>query len=197
MRRIFSILIFLSIHWLVLANEEDDALDYGMASVYSATFQGKRTASGEIFNHKELTAAHQKFRFGTLVKITRLDNGRSVVVRINDRGPFVSQRITDLSKAAAQQLGIQNDKEEIRVKMEVVSHKNLEIGTSTTQEPKPKPFHPLNHDRSRPVREQEQEQVTSKGVEENAVLKEYRYMPNTQNSIARPPATAQKKNSRL
>ncbi|HLP70077.1 MAG TPA: septal ring lytic transglycosylase RlpA family protein [Rhizobium sp.] len=65
-----------------------------------------RTASGERMNPSLLTAAHKSFRFGTKLKVTNANNGRSVVVRINDRGPFIRGRVLDLSKAAAQNIGM-------------------------------------------------------------------------------------------
>lgn len=76
----------------------------GYASFYSDKFQGKITASGEVFSQNEFTAAHRDLPFGTMVRVTRISNGKSVVVRINDRGPFVSGRIIDLSFVAAQAL---------------------------------------------------------------------------------------------
>jgi rare lipoprotein A len=76
-------------------------LGRGKASWYGPRFQGKRTASGERFDMNELTAAHRTLPFGTLVRVRNTQNGREVVVRINDRGPQVSDRIIDLSKAAA------------------------------------------------------------------------------------------------
>ena len=76
-----------------------------MASFYS---QGARTASGERFNARELTAAHPTLPFGTKVRVTHLGNGKSVDVKINDRGPYIGGRIIDLSKAAAGVLGMQN-----------------------------------------------------------------------------------------
>jgi rare lipoprotein A len=75
----------------------------GIASVYS--YKGGRTASGERMNPSGLIAAHRSLRFGTLVKVTNRRNGRTVVVRIIDRGPFVRGRVIDLSPAAAQALG--------------------------------------------------------------------------------------------
>jgi rare lipoprotein A len=78
----------------------------GRASWYGPGFHGKRTASGERFNQNALTAAHRSLPFGTKVKVTNAHNGRSVIVRINDRGPFHGGRIIDLSKAAARVLGI-------------------------------------------------------------------------------------------
>lgn len=79
-------------------------ISYGKASYYGLDFQGKKTASGEIFDMNALTAAHQGFPFGTLCRITNLMNSKEVVVRINDRGPFVDDRIIDLSYGAAKEL---------------------------------------------------------------------------------------------
>lgn len=77
----------------------------GMASWYGAWFQGKETSSGEPFNLNALTAAHRTLPLGTRVRVTNLLNRRSVVVRINDRGPIPSSRVIDLSEAAARELG--------------------------------------------------------------------------------------------
>ncbi|MFG1402216.1 septal ring lytic transglycosylase RlpA family protein [Xanthobacter sediminis] len=74
----------------------------GIASYY---WQGQRTASGERFNPGEMTAAHRSLPFGTKVRVTNLRNGKSVVVRINDRGPYIRGRIIDVSRAAASHLG--------------------------------------------------------------------------------------------
>ncbi|RKX71460.1 hypothetical protein DRP53_01395 [candidate division WOR-3 bacterium] len=79
---------------------------YGKASWYGKEFHGKRTASGEIFNMYAFTAAHRTLPFGTKVRVTNLANGKSVVVKINDRGPFVRGRIIDLSYAAAKKIGL-------------------------------------------------------------------------------------------
>lgn len=79
--------------------------DCGRASWYALT---SRTASGEMMNPAKLTAAHKTLPFGTKLKVTNKKNGRSVVVRINDRGPFIKGRIIDLSKAAASQIGMIN-----------------------------------------------------------------------------------------
>lgn len=76
----------------------------GVASYYGMPYHGRPTASGEVFNMKELTAAHPTLKFGTKVKVTHLANHRSVTVRINDRGPFVKGRVIDLSQAAAEEL---------------------------------------------------------------------------------------------
>ena len=71
------------------------------ASYYAEKFHGKRTSNGEIFNMNDLTCAHKSLPFNTILKVTNLSNGKSVQVRVNDRGPFVAGREIDLSKAAA------------------------------------------------------------------------------------------------
>ena len=78
----------------------------GFASWYGAPYHGQRSASGEIYDQEKLTAAHRTLPFGTRVRVHRLDGGGSVVVRINDRGPFAKSRVIDLSHAAAVQLGM-------------------------------------------------------------------------------------------
>lgn len=78
----------------------------GVASWYGPGFAGKLTASGEVFDPGELTAAHRTLPFNTHLRVTNVANGRSVVVRINDRGPFKGARIIDLSRAAAERIGM-------------------------------------------------------------------------------------------
>jgi rare lipoprotein A len=76
------------------------------ASWYGPGFHGKKTANGEIYNQMSFTAAHKSLKFGTLLKITNQKNGKFVVIRINDRGPYIEGRDLDLSKAAAIQIGL-------------------------------------------------------------------------------------------
>jgi rare lipoprotein A len=78
----------------------------GMISYYGGKFHGRKTASGERFDKNAMTAAHRSLSFGTRLKVTNLDNGRSVEVTVNDRGPFAHGRILDLSEAAAKELGM-------------------------------------------------------------------------------------------
>jgi rare lipoprotein A len=80
----------------------------GIASYYGSEFNGNQTASGEIFNMNDLTAAHREFPFNTVIKVTNLDNNKSVIIRINDRGPFNQEREIDISLGAAKILDIQN-----------------------------------------------------------------------------------------
>ena len=78
----------------------------GMASYYADKYHGRKTASGETFDQNKMTAAHRTLPFGTKVRVTNVTNGKSVAVRVNDRGPFVRGRVIDLSRAAAEKLGI-------------------------------------------------------------------------------------------
>ncbi|MDY7095363.1 MAG: septal ring lytic transglycosylase RlpA family protein, partial [Acidobacteriota bacterium] len=81
-------------------------VDRGIASWYGGKFHGRRTANGEVYDMNALTAAHKTLPFGSVVEVVNLDNGRSVTVRINDRGPFVRGRVIDLSRAAAKKMGL-------------------------------------------------------------------------------------------
>ena len=85
---------------------QETVLGRGSASYYAAKFDGRRTASGERFSNAGMTAAHRTLPFGTLVRVTNVANGQSVVVRITDRGPFTRGRLIDVSRAAADELGI-------------------------------------------------------------------------------------------
>ncbi len=76
------------------------------ASGYGPGFHGRKTANGEVYDQNSFTAAHKSLKFGTLLKITNLKNNKSVVIRINDRGPYIHGRDLDLSKAAASELGM-------------------------------------------------------------------------------------------
>jgi rare lipoprotein A len=81
----------------------------GFASWYGSRHQGHATASGEAFDMNKLTAAHRTMPFGTRLRVTNVENGRSVVVRVNDRGPWVNDRVLDVSLAAAKALGMVGD----------------------------------------------------------------------------------------
>ena len=92
--------------------------EVGLASWYGPGFHGKTTANGERYDMYGLTAAHKTLPFGTKVRVTNLANERSLVVRINDRGPFVAGRIIDLSKRAAERLGfLEAGKAKVRVEV--------------------------------------------------------------------------------
>ena len=88
-------------------NDEEAALiGSGIASYYGQELAGNRTANGERFDPSGMTAAHRTLPFGSMVRVTNLSNGQSVVVRINDRGPFGRSRVIDVSHAAAKEIGL-------------------------------------------------------------------------------------------
>jgi rare lipoprotein A len=88
---------------------EEGWTEKGVASWYGEPYHGRRTASGEIYDMHQLTAAHKTLDFGSVVKVTRRDTGADVKVRINDRGPFIEGRIIDLSYAAAKKIDLDVD----------------------------------------------------------------------------------------
>jgi rare lipoprotein A len=108
---LLCILVLCSLFAPAMIRAEDlellpDRSTVGLASFYAKSLHGRRTASGERLDRKALTAAHRSYPFGTQVRVVNLVNGKSVVVRINDRGPFVGSRIIDLSEAAAKAIGM-------------------------------------------------------------------------------------------
>jgi rare lipoprotein A len=116
------------------------AQEYGLASYYSDKFQGRPTASGELYDKDKMTAAHKTHPYGTYIRVTRLDTKKSVVVRVNDRGPYISGRVVDVSRKAAEQLGLVADGT-ARVKLEVVSkptdEATVQAPPTASAEPKP------------------------------------------------------------
>lgn len=114
----------------------------GKASFYAEKFEGRPTASGEIYKHNLSTAAHRKLPFGTKVKVTNLENNKTAVVKINDRGPFIRGRIIDLSKSVANSLGItDNGTSDVRIE---VLDKDAKVSTEGTAY---KPFQAENDQR--------------------------------------------------
>src|ERR1700741_362143 len=103
MRMLCSLLTFIMSASSLLAQVQT-----GKASFYADKFDGNPTASGEKYRHNKLTAAHKSLPFGTRVRVTNLSNDLSVEVTINDRGPYVENRVIDLSRAAAEKLGFIN-----------------------------------------------------------------------------------------
>lgn len=117
------------------------AQEFGIATYYSDDFHGRKTAYGDVYDKDELTAAHKKHPYGTILRITRLDNKKSVTVRVNDKGPYIKGRVVDVSKKAAERLGLTEDGV-AEVKVEVVSRMAKETTKSKAEEAKkeiPKP----------------------------------------------------------
>jgi len=104
---------------------EQKPYQVGVASWYGKQFHGRTTASGEDFDMFELTAAHRELPLGTYVKVTNLSNGKSIIVRVNDRGPYVEGRIMDLSYSAARMIGFRNGVE--RVRLDVVKPQTVAV----------------------------------------------------------------------
>lgn len=122
-----ALLLFTASAVIAQDNEE-----WGLASYYSDDFQGRETAYGVQYDKGKLTAAHKRHPYGTKLKVTRLDNKKSVIVTVIDKGPYIKGRVVDLSMAAARQLGIVQDGV-AEVKVEVVGR------SSTAPEPAKKP----------------------------------------------------------
>ncbi|WP_423149557.1 septal ring lytic transglycosylase RlpA family protein [Rubrolithibacter danxiaensis] len=104
----FRVLVLVILAMLFISSCSSKITETGKASFYASKFNGRRTSSGEKFRSSKRTAAHRTLPFGTKVKVTNLKNGKSVKVRINDRGPFVAGRIIDLSRKAARKIDMIN-----------------------------------------------------------------------------------------
>jgi|GEM_PF-3024506 rare lipoprotein A len=103
----------------------------GLASFYGKEFNGKTTANGDVFNSRYYTCAHRTLPFGTLIQIENPRNGKKVIVKVNDRGPFVGERVIDLSREAARKLGlIQHGVSDIKAKI-LKKRKGFDIITGT------------------------------------------------------------------
>ncbi len=106
--------------------EQYDLVETGLASWYGPGFDGHRTASGEIYHSNELTAAHRTLQMPSLVRVTNLDNGRSIVVRVNDRGPYRRGRIMDVSSRAADLLGMKGSGT-AKVRLQVLTEESMRL----------------------------------------------------------------------
>ena len=141
------------------------------ASYYGEAFNGRPTSSGEIFDMNAYTAAHKTLPFGTFLEVTNLENGKKVVVRVNDRGPFVPNREIDLSKAAAKSLGmISRGITRVSIKMvDSLDHAALvattDVYSDTTTESAPKGAHPVTDSQPEavPVQKEAVSDIPAKG----------------------------------
>jgi len=145
------LLVFLILGFYSAQAQKSSYIKTGIASFYADKFEGRQTANGEIYYHAKKTAAHQKLPFGTIVKVTNLENNKFVVVRINDRGPFVDNRIIDLSKSAAQDLDFVS-KGLVKVKIEVIANTNdLPDKKPNTKKKQAKSYYKLNSKIASPI----------------------------------------------
>lgn len=136
-------------HSPLTSNMNAQNVQTGKASYYAKHFSGKRTASGERLHHDSLTCAHRTYPFGTMLKVTNPANGKEVIVRVTDRGPYVKGRIIDLSVRAARELGIisqgiapvvveRYDTTEVPFKPEdIIDLPEFDIGTNEGADSKP------------------------------------------------------------
>ncbi|HEX4605803.1 MAG TPA: septal ring lytic transglycosylase RlpA family protein [Candidatus Angelobacter sp.] len=113
-----------------IAKAEPKPYQVGSASWYGKQFHGKTTASGEDFDMFEFTAAHRKLPLGTFVKVTNIKNSKWIIVRVNDRGPYVGDRIMDLSYSAARMLNFRDGVERVRIDLIQPEHVALNQGYS-------------------------------------------------------------------
>jgi len=103
--KLFALLFFTTLGTAAIAQDSES----GLASYYGDEFQGRRTAYGDTYDKSKLTAAHKRHPYGTMIRVTRLDNKKSVVVKVTDKGPYIKGRVIDLSKKAAEKLGMLGD----------------------------------------------------------------------------------------
>ncbi len=101
----------------------------GIASWYGPNFHGKKTANGEVYNQNDLTAAHKTLPLPSIVRVTNLDNGRSLIVRVNDRGPYSRGRIIDMSKRSAELLGFRK-KGVVKVRVQVLKNESIMVANA-------------------------------------------------------------------
>ncbi len=168
----FSFCFLFAIILLTPAAVQAQGSETGMGTYYADKYHGRPTASGELYDKFKFTAAHKTLPFGTMVRVTRLDNGRSVVVKVNDRGPFTPGRVIDVSRTAAEQLDLIRTGE-TRVRVEIVQGGTAgqTSGGATTSAPAtsgiPQPttnFDPSNRDLSGlPLRNFGGQEVSSSG----------------------------------
>lgn len=164
-----SLIFCFSLLSLSLSAQDEE---YGLASYYSDGFQGRSTAYGDTYDKDELTCAHKRFPYGTMLRVTRLDNKRSVNVKVIDKGPFIKGRVVDLSRRAAEVLGI-IDMGPVEVKVERLSGGSSSsraeaARVSTPPEPEPVPEAMDEPETARitaPAREEETPAPTQPAVE--------------------------------
>lgn len=146
------LLLLVSLNYSQAQDEE-----FGLASYYSDEFHGRKTAYGDTYNKDKLTTAHKKHPYGTILKVTRLDNSKSVTVKVIDKGPFIRGRVVDLSRKAAERIGL-IDVGVAEVKVEVVSKMATERPSADIAKAKPKTTVP----KDRPVAFSEESSTPSR-----------------------------------
>lgn len=171
----------------------------GKASFYALKFTGRKTASGERMHHDSLTCAHRTYPFGTMLRVTNPANGKSVIVRVTDRGPYVKGRIIDLSARAAREIGIiaqgiapviveRHNPAIVPFKADDIEMPDFEIGTNDGSDSKPI-WVALKEDRDRKIREQKAREQEALRKKAQATTEQ----PVTADPKETPAATTEKK----
>jgi rare lipoprotein A len=171
----------------------------GKASFYALKFTGRKTASGERMHHDSLTCAHRTYPFGTMLRVTNPANGKSVIVRVTDRGPYVKGRIIDLSARAAREIGIiaqgiapviveRHNPAIVPFKADDIEMPDFEIGTNDGSDSKPI-WVALKEDRDRKIREQKAREQEALRKKAQAATEQ----PMTANPNETPAVTTEKK----
>lgn len=145
MKKLLVILMPLALLGLAFPLQAQDDGEFGIASFYHDSFQGKETAYGVKYDKGKLTAAHRLHPFGTMLRVTRLDNNRSVEVKVTDKGPYKRGRVIDLSKAAAQRLNLIEDGL-TEVKVEVISRGSTRSDAPASSSAASKPQRPQSYE---------------------------------------------------
>lgn len=145
MKKLLVILLPFALLGLAFPLQAQDDGEFGIASFYHDSFQGKETAYGVKYDKSKLTAAHRLHPFGTMLRVTRLDNNRSVEVKVIDKGPYKRGRVIDLSKAAAQRLNLIEDGL-TEVKVEVISRGSSRSSAPASSSAASKPQRPQSYE---------------------------------------------------
>lgn len=127
----FIFIFFIGLSGPVSAQQAGD-IEEGSATWYGSRYHGRKTTSGEVYNKNHMTAAHPTLPFGTKVKVTNLDTDKAVVVRINDRGPFVGGHIIDLSEASARLIGLRRSGT-AQVRVEILPNLDRQVAAIPTE----------------------------------------------------------------
>ncbi len=181
-------LLFLGVNQAAMSQE------IGLASYYADKFQGRKTASGAKYDRKEMTCAHNTYPFGTLLKVTRLDNQKSVIVKVIDRGPHVSGRIVDVSWAAAKKLDLLDDGV-AKVKVEVYKSAKKESNPKKpskelTNPPKNEREIPTSYGSEAPLKKKAENPDKNKEVKEKKSTPALRTTSKSEKKPASSPTTA-------
>jgi rare lipoprotein A len=163
-----------------------DNEEWGIASYYSDSFQGRMTSYGEAYDKDKLTAAHKIHPYGTMLKVTRLDNKKSVTVKVTDKGPYIKGRVVDLSRAAAERIGLV-EVGLAEVSVEVVGRSRSKPETAKSTQPKAKV--PTSYDEPQPRRIVDAETPSSTKATETSTTKNTSSEPTSKSKATASTAT--------